>query len=195
MYAPHLMTAQDSTAMIKKAPQGRREPFGLLDARSPCDSCTRSCLAGPERLVGLGFRCWLVGYQTGDIACWEQAWDTFARELGPIRAKTAITELSCWVRTVSRDAQRTITVYPNPCATFCRDECLAVSMIAAHQHGADRDARASAFALLESSMVDDVVATSQAFASVLTGIDVMHASSAIADLASRQQQTMIGTAH
>ena len=181
--------------MIKKAPQGLRPPAGRLGSGSPCDSCTRPCLAGPERLVGLGFRCWLAGYQTGDIACWEQAWDTFARELGPTRAKAAVTELSCWVRSVSHDAQRPITVYPNPCATFCRDECLAVSMIAAHQHGAHRDARASAFALLQSSMVDDVVATSQAFASVLTGIDVVLSPNAIAGLASRQHQTLIGTAH
>jgi len=28
----------------------------------------------PERLVGLGFRAWLAGYQTGDISCWEEAW-------------------------------------------------------------------------------------------------------------------------
>ena len=26
---------------------------------------------GAEWLVGVGFRCWLAGYDTGDIACWE----------------------------------------------------------------------------------------------------------------------------
>ena len=181
--------------MNKKAPHALRTPASQFDRGSPCDTCTRPCLAGPERLVGIGFRCWLAGYQTSDIACWEQAWDAFARELGATRAKAAVTELSCWVRTVSRATQRMITVYPNPCATFCRDECLAVSMIAAHQHGAHLDARASAFALLETSMIDDVVETASVFASVLTGIDVVLSSHAIAGLASRQNQTLIGRAH
>ena len=51
----------------------------------------------PERLVGVGFRCWLAGYQTDDINCWETGWNLFASELGPASAKTAVTELSCWV--------------------------------------------------------------------------------------------------
>jgi hypothetical protein len=53
-----------------------------------------------ERLVGIGFRCWLSGYQTDDINCWETGWNLFARELGTDCAKAAVTELSCWVRAV-----------------------------------------------------------------------------------------------
>lgn len=31
-------------------------------------------LSAPERLVGVGFRCWLAGYRTSDIGCWDVAW-------------------------------------------------------------------------------------------------------------------------
>ena len=39
-------------------------------------------LDGADRLVALGFRHWVAGYQTSDIACWEQAWQLFEHELG-----------------------------------------------------------------------------------------------------------------
>ena len=48
---------------------------------------------GPEHLVGIGFRCWLAGYETGEIACWEQAWTAYAAALGPIDAKRALGDL------------------------------------------------------------------------------------------------------
>jgi hypothetical protein len=55
---------------------------------------------GAERLVGIGFRCWLAGYDTGDISCWENGWNEYSRTLGAERAKRAVTELACWVRAV-----------------------------------------------------------------------------------------------
>ena len=138
-----------------------------------CNSCPRRCLLGPARLVGVGFRCWFNGYQTGDIACWEVAWDAFAGELGSARAKCAVTELACWVRTISQCAQRPIEVFAHPCATFCPDECMAVSMVAAGQHGQSSALRACAFSLLQSSEVGAVVEGAQAFANALRGVDVM----------------------
>ena len=63
---------------------------------------------GAEWLVGVGFRCWLAGYDTGDIACWETGWNAYARVLGAERAKRAVTELACWVRAVRASASRKI---------------------------------------------------------------------------------------
>jgi hypothetical protein len=148
-------------------------PAVAMPIATACDVCPRPCLTGSARLVGIGFRCWLSGYQTGDIACWEQAWDAYAGALGPERAKVAVTELACWVRTISRTAQRPIEVYPGPCATFCRDECMAVSMVAASQNSICPALRACAFALLESSDVNAVVTGAQVFADALRGIDVL----------------------
>src|SRR4030042_6139507 len=68
-------------------------------------------LSGAEWLVGVGFRCWLAGYDTGDIACWETGWNAYARVLGTERAKRAVTELACWVRAVRASASRKIEYY------------------------------------------------------------------------------------
>lgn len=118
----------------------------------------------PERLVGLGFRCWIAGYETHDINCWETGWNAFASELGATNAKTAITELSCWVRMVHLKACRPISYFPFGCKGFCRDECVAISMIAAGQHSVCPAMRACAFTLLNSSDVDGVVDTATNFA-------------------------------
>ena len=122
----------------------------------------------PERLVGIGFRCWLAGYQTDDINCWETGWNLFARELGTACAKAAVTELSCWVRAVHRQACRPINTYPFGCAGFCTDECVAISMVAACQHSACPAMKACAFALLGSSDIEGVVETASDFANVLS---------------------------
>ena len=70
----------------------------------------------PERLVGIGFRCRLAGYETQDIGCWEAGWNAFSKELCPACAKIAIGELSCWVRAVRQKACRKISYYPFGCA-------------------------------------------------------------------------------
>lgn len=121
----------------------------------------------PERLVGIGFRCWLAGYQTDDINCWETGWNLFATELGPACAKTAITELSCWVRSVHKKACRPINYFPYGCAGFCPDECMAISMVAASQHSECPAMRSCAFALLGSSDIDGVVESATEFGNVL----------------------------
>ena len=120
-----------------------------------------------ERLVGIGFRCWLAGYDTCDIACWETGWNYYARELGPTQAKTAVTELACWVRAVRDAACRKIVYLPYGCAGFGRDECVAISMVAASQHSACPAMRACAFALLGASDIDSVVESATSFGSVL----------------------------
>ena len=73
---------------------------------------------GAEWLVGVGFRCWLAGYDTGDISCWEHGWNAYSHVLGAERAKRAVTELACWVRAVRSSASRKIEYYPFGCAGF-----------------------------------------------------------------------------
>jgi hypothetical protein len=121
-------------------------------------------LSAPERLVGVGFRCWLAGYQTSDIGCWEVAWHEYARAVGPRAAKPLMTELACWVRAVQDSAERRIEVYPAQCRRFCRDECLAISMVAACQHCACPAFRACAVALLGSDEIDEAMEGAEEFA-------------------------------
>jgi hypothetical protein len=125
----------------------------------------------PERLVGVGFRCWLTGFTTGDIACWEEAWNAFSTTLGTERAKSLLLDLSQFVRAVSATSERNIEVQRLACSGFCRDECLAISIIAACQHGA-RDALASsAAALIGSDAIGDTLANAQTFACGMRSAD------------------------
>ena len=120
-----------------------------------------------EHLVGVGFRCWMAGYQTGYIACWESAWNHFAVKVGAEPAKALVSDLSCWVRTIHRNTARPIEVYPMNCKGFCQDECTAISLIAASQNNQCPAIRACAFALLNSNELDDVIGTTDRFALTL----------------------------
>jgi hypothetical protein len=127
--------------------------------------------AGPERLVGLGFRYWLAGFRTGDIGCWEKAWRAYAEVMDAGVAKNALTDLSGWVRAVNRHAQRPLEMPAVDCDGFCRDECVAIAMISACQHNACPAMRACAFSLLGCSMIDEVVQGAESFAATMRGAD------------------------
>jgi hypothetical protein len=121
----------------------------------------------PERLVGVGFRCWLAGLSTGDIKCWEDAWNTFAGMLGPKHAKELLLDLSKFVRAVKVNTHRDIEISPAGCRSFCRDECLAISIIAACQHDQRQALTASAAALIGSEDIGDTLNGAQALAAAL----------------------------
>lgn len=129
------------------------------------------CMPGPERLVGLGFRYWMLGRTTGEIGHWERAWSLYAGVFGSVGAKAAVGALSGWVGSVSASTRREIEVYPEACGGFCRDECVAISMIAACQHNTCPALRACAFALIESASIDDVVERAQTFADTMAALD------------------------
>jgi hypothetical protein len=139
-------------------------------------------LSGAEWLVGTGFRCWLAGYDSGDISCWENGWNAYARTLGTERAKRAVTELACWVRAVRATASRKIEYFPVGCPGFCADECMAISLIAASQHHRCPAMRACALALTGSDLVDPVLDAANAFADVLQEADQRLSPEAVAAL-------------
>jgi hypothetical protein len=137
---------------------------------------------GAEWLVGMGFRCWLAGYDTGDISCWENGWNAYARALGTERAKRAVTELACWVRAVRATASRRIEYSPVGCPGFCADECMAISLIAASQHHRCPAMRACALALTGSDLVDPVLDAANVFADVMQEADQRLSPEAVAAL-------------
>lgn len=144
-----------------------------------------SPLSGAEWLVGMGFRCWLAGYDTGDIAYWENGWNTYQRTLGAERARRAVTELACWVRAVRASASRKIEYSPFGCPGFCADECLAISLIAASQHHRCPAMRACALALTGSELVDPVLDAANGFADALHEADQRLSPEAVASMARR----------
>ena len=141
---------------------------GIVAAESRGEAAV---LARPEQLVGLGFRYWLTGFRTGDISCWERAWCAYSRALGAQNAKGAITDLACWVRAISRHAQRDLETAAVDCDQFCRDECVAIAMISACQHNACPAMRACAFTLLGCAMIEEVVQGAETFAATMRNAD------------------------
>ncbi len=129
------------------------------------------CMPEPERIVALGFRYWMIGLNNGDIGAWERAWGLYSGLFGAAGAKQAVGSLSRWVGAVGSTSCRDIEVFPECCRSFCRDECLAVSLIAACQHDTRTAARACAYALVEASDVDKVVANARSFADALLSLD------------------------
>ena len=147
------------------------ETFPKSRASREAAMSAAAVLSAPERLVGVGFRCWLAGFQTGDIGCWEVAWEEMSRAVGARAAKPLMSELACWVCAVQDAAERRIEVYPAQCRRFCRDECLAISMVAACQHSACPAFRACAVALLGSNEIDEAIEGADGFARRLKEAD------------------------
>lgn len=121
----------------------------------------------PERLVGVGFRCWLSGFETGDISCWEDTWNAYRDVLGTDGAKPVVLGLSQFVRGVKASAARDIETYPATSRGFCRDECLVISIVAACQHGERSALCACASALVGSNDIGDTLSSAQNFAAEL----------------------------
>ncbi|CAN5338485.1 hypothetical protein BH10PSE7_BH10PSE7_16730 [soil metagenome] len=124
----------------------------------------------PERLVVTGLRCCLAGYDFGDIECWETAWRSYRDELGTVHARQLIGELQFWVRTIRAEAVRPLTVYPYGCTHVCRDECMALSLIAALQDRDTSTAFMAAYYLSGGAARDaavELVASGEAFAALL----------------------------
>lgn len=127
----------------------------------------------PERLVALGFRHWMTGFQTGDSAHWQKAATMYERELGVCAARLAISQLSAWVSAVKACARRTISVNPGCHGCFCRDECLAVAMVAACQHDTCPALRACTFALVESDLLADVTVQTESYSTVMRSLGLI----------------------
>lgn len=142
-------------------------------------------LTGPEHLVGVGFRCWLAGYDTGDIACWETCWTHYSKTLGNRSAKRIVTELSYWVRALKEHTTRTLNYYPFGCKRFCQDECMAVAMIAASQHAHCPALQACAYSMINTDELDHVIHAADSFGQALLDVDQKLESSTIAFAAQR----------
>lgn len=149
--------------------QIKRRP--IRAAADDCPFRKPGCYGGAERLVGLGFRHWMLGNTTGDISHWERTWSLYSGVCGIAGGRIALDALSQWVKSVGGSARRPISVSCGQTGTFCRDECLAISMIAACQHQTCPAMRACAFALIEDSGIDSVVGHAQTFADTLAALD------------------------
>lgn len=130
-------------------------------------------LARPaEQLAIGGVRCWIAGYELGDIQCWETAWSDYSSELGPRVARGVMTELQHFVRALRDGAVRQISCLPHCCRKLCRDECMALSLLSASQHSDERTARVAAHYLSglgAGQALDSLCLAASGFAQALSG--------------------------
>lgn len=94
----------------------------------------------------------------------EFARQEFANAAGTERADALVDGLIEFAKAARCSAGRRIETLPAGCPGFCRDECLAISIVAASQHGSCPALRACVFALLASNSLDETVEAARAFA-------------------------------
>lgn len=88
----------------------------------------------PEKLVLEGFRYWTNGYETGSVTPWELAWKLYSIELGATLGRQLLAELSHFVRVARQCANCPLRTFPYGAHHLCRDECIALGLVAGFQH-------------------------------------------------------------
>jgi hypothetical protein len=81
------------------------------------------------------FRCWLGGYETGDVACWELAWQGVSRSVRLSDAKRIFAELAQFTRVFRKTLACRFVYLPCCCARVTADEHLALGLVASAQLG------------------------------------------------------------
>jgi len=88
-----------------------------------------------EVFLLVAFRCWLAGYETGDVACWELAWQGVSQTVQLADAKRIVAELAQFTRVFRKTLACRFVYLPHCCARVTVDERLAVQLIACAQLG------------------------------------------------------------
>jgi hypothetical protein len=137
----------------------------------------------PETTVGRSFRCGVHAVRTKDQANWARAWQELADASGASEADGLVARLAAFVEALEQTSARRIAVLPAGCPGLCRDECLAVSLVAAAQTGACPALRACAFALLETSCLERPLLAASEFADGLACAGVRLSEQSVANAA------------
>jgi len=88
-----------------------------------------------EILLLVALRCWLSGYETGDVACWELAWQGVSRSVQLADAKRIVAELAQFTRVFRKTLTCRFVHLPYCCARVTADERLVIQFIACAQLG------------------------------------------------------------
>ncbi len=129
--------------------------------------------------VGTQFRLWLTGFRDGDVSLWERAFAASAGMFGVAAARDICRDVSHWVRILLDHSKRDLEVLQpdNPC--FGRDECVAMALVAAHQHQACPALQVCALTLLACENRSDIGRSSLAVADRLTRVNHVLSRSAL----------------
>ncbi len=151
--------------------------------------------ADPRRAalaIGRAFRSGILALNGHRIEAWSFAWQELAALTGGEEADILLEGMADFVEAVDSCAGRPIAVLPSGCPGLCRDECLAVSMVAASQIGACPALKACAYALLRCSRIERPIETAdrlaqqlQCFGAVLSADYVCNAAAMLAQTSER----------
>lgn len=150
----------------------------------------------PEKLVLEGYRRWLAGYESGSVTPWEMTQILYEELLGA-EGRRVVTELSHFVRTLRRCAACPLRSFPFNAHHVCRDECLALGLIAALQHDDEGATATCLSAMACPALAANVAEAAASFADALAAARhylLPIPQSAIEDVLSRSR-TGRGTVH
>ncbi len=119
------------------------------------------------QMVGRSFRCGMLARREASGLSWSYAWQEIAGVAGASQADDLVMALEKFVESVDRAAARHIEVLPKGCPGLCRDECLAVSVIAASQLGACPALKSCVYALIDCGNVETCIQTATSFSAAL----------------------------
>lgn len=141
----------------------KMQQTGFTAAMGPMPAHTRLA-----HRVGRSFRYGMTAHRTGDRSAWSFAWQEWAIASEDAEAvDRLVARLADYVGDIGRTAARPIDILPHGCPGLCRDECLAVSIVAASQQGACPALKACAYALLETSNLAPCLSSAMAFGCAL----------------------------
>lgn len=139
----------------------------------PPDPRTPGAAHSAERLVGFTFRRAYTGLSSGDRFAETLTHHEFRDAAGLAAADRLLKGICRFAGSVQQNAGRKIEVLPPGCPGFCRDECLAISIVAACQHDTCPALRACVYALLNSNVIDPTIEAATLFATDLSAAGQM----------------------
>lgn len=113
-----------------------------------------------QAVVMTRYRCLMAGYATGDVTCWDIAWNALEAEFSPSVAKSLYGEFHHFVRVLRAGTKLTVGWRPAACRVMCRDECVILALLAAAQSGDPAEAKLAG-SLVGAAHVDALVAAAR----------------------------------
>lgn len=118
--------------------------------------------------VGYSFRCGILSAHTSEKRYKTFAWQTLAQLSCDLETiDILLSQLTDFILNLDKNCSRKIEVLPQGCPGLCRDECLAVSMIAASQQKSCPALKACGYALLETCSLEPSLNAAEKFGATL----------------------------
>jgi hypothetical protein len=88
-----------------------------------------------------------AGYMTSDVACWDAAYDTAERVLGPVEGPQLVAAMTALVRAIRRERDGDWCFMPATCCRATADELQLIGLIGSARRGLHAEVREKAEAL------------------------------------------------